>query len=54
MERGECRISVGKPERDHFEDRLRLEYNIKMGLQEVGSGMDWIDLAEDGTGGGLL
>jgi hypothetical protein len=25
----------------------RWEYNIKMELQEVGWGMDWIDLAED-------
>jgi hypothetical protein len=45
---------VGKPEKGHFEDRLRREDNIKMGHQEVGLGMDYIHLAEDGTGGGLL
>ena len=27
--------------------RRRLEENIKMDLQEVGWGMDWIDLAQD-------
>jgi len=31
------------------------EDNIKMGLQEVGfGGMDWIELAQDRTGGGYL
>jgi hypothetical protein len=28
--------------------------NIKMDLQEVGWGMDWIDWLRIGTGGGLL
>jgi hypothetical protein len=29
--------------------------NIKMDLREIGwDGMDWIDLAQDGTSGGLL
>ena len=33
-------------ERDHSEDRYRLEDNIKMDLKEVGwVSTDWIDLA---------
>jgi hypothetical protein len=32
--------TLGKP-------RRRCEDNIKMDLQEVGWGMDWIDLAQD-------
>jgi len=42
--------SVGKPEgkRPLGRPRLRWEFNIKMGLQEVGcEGMDWSELAED-------
>jgi hypothetical protein len=32
----------------HLEDlRLRWEDNIKMDLQDVWGGMDWIDLAQD-------
>jgi hypothetical protein len=35
--------------------RCRWEDNIKMDLHEVGcGGMDWIDLAEDREGAGLL
>jgi hypothetical protein len=30
--------------------RCRMEFNIKMDLQEVGWGMDWIDLAKDRDG----
>ena len=43
----EARRPLGRP-------RLRWEDNIKLGLQKVGSGMDWIDLAQDRTGCGLL
>jgi hypothetical protein len=44
------RISVRGPEvnRPLERSRRRLEYNIKMDLQEVGwCGMDWIDLVRD-------
>jgi len=43
------RVLVGKPEgRTQLgRSRGRLEDNIKLGLQEVGWGMDWIDLAQD-------
>jgi len=35
--------------------RLRWDDNNKMDLQEVGcGGMDWIELAQDRAGGGLL
>jgi hypothetical protein len=35
--------------------RPRWEDNIKMDLRETGwDGMDWIDLAQDRTNGGLL
>jgi hypothetical protein len=33
--------------RPHRRPRRRWEDNIKMDLQEVGWGMDWIDLAQD-------
>ena len=33
-------------EKDHLEDTYRRDDNIKMDLQEVGWGMDWIDLAQ--------
>jgi hypothetical protein len=48
--RGVYRVLVGKPERRRPLGRTkrRLEYNIKMDLQEVKcGGMDWIDLARD-------
>jgi len=40
---------VGKPERKRplGTPRRRWEVNIKMSLQEVRWGMDWIDLAQD-------
>jgi hypothetical protein len=50
------RILVGKPERRRplARPRLRWDNNIKMDLQKVGWGKDRIDLAQIGTGGGLL
>jgi hypothetical protein len=51
------RVLVGKPEgkRPLGRPRRRWEYNIKMDLQEVRcGGMDWIDVALIGTGGGHL
>jgi len=50
-------VLVGKPEGKRPLGRpWRIwEDNIKMDLQEVGSGgMDWIDLIRIGTGGRLL
>jgi hypothetical protein len=47
---GVYRVLVGKPQgkRTQGRPRRRWEYNIKMGLQEVGcGGMDWIKLAMD-------
>jgi hypothetical protein len=43
------RILVGKPEakRPLGRPRRRWEDNIKVDLQEVGWGMDWIELAQD-------
>ena len=43
------RILVGKPggKIPHRRRRGRWEDNIKMDLQEVGWGMDWIDLTQD-------
>ena len=55
--RGVCRVLVGKPEgkRSLERPRRRWEDNIKIELQEVGcEGMDWIELARIGTGGGHL
>ena len=46
---------MGKPEgnRSFGKPRRRWEDNSKMDLQEVGcGGMDWIELAQEGTGGG--
>jgi hypothetical protein len=38
-------------ERDHWEGG----WNIKKDLREIGwDGMDWIELAQSGTSGGLL
>jgi hypothetical protein len=47
--RGAYKILVGKPERKRPLGRrkLRWEDNIKMDLQDVGCGMDWIDQAQD-------
>jgi hypothetical protein len=47
--RGAYRILVGRPggRRPLGRHRRRWENNIKMGLQEVGWGMDWIELAQD-------
>jgi hypothetical protein len=47
--RGAYRILVGRPEgrRPPGRPRRRWEDNIKMGLEEVGWGMDWIELADD-------
>ena len=55
--RGVYRILVEKPEgkRPFGRSRRRWEDNIKMDLQEVGCGcMDWIDMAQIGTGGRQL
>ena len=42
-------VLVGKPEgkRPLRRPRCRCEDNIKMDLQEVGGGGDWMDLAQD-------
>jgi hypothetical protein len=47
--RGAYRFLVGRPEgrRPFGRPRRRWEDNIKMALQEVGWGMDWIDMAQD-------
>ena len=47
--RGVHRVLVGKPEgkRPLGRPRRRWEYNIKMDLQEVGGGGDWMELAQD-------
>jgi hypothetical protein len=47
--RGAYRILVGRPERRRplGRPRRRWEDNINMDLQEVGWGMDWIELAQD-------
>jgi len=42
---GTYRILVGKPEEKR--PRRKWEDNIKMDLQEVGGGVDWINLAHD-------
>jgi hypothetical protein len=55
--RGVYRVLVGTPDgrRPHRNPRCRWEDNIKMGLQEMGcEGMNWIDLAQERTFGGLL
>jgi hypothetical protein len=46
---GAYTILVGRPEgrRPLGRPRCRWEDNIKMDLQEVGWGMDWIELAQD-------
>jgi hypothetical protein len=47
--RGAYRIVVGRPERRRpfGRSRHRWEDNIKMDLQKVGWGMDWIELAQN-------
>ena len=47
--RGVHRVLVGKPEgkRSLGRPRRRWEDNIKMNLQEVGGGGDWMELAQD-------
>jgi len=53
--RGVYRVLVGKlaGKRPLGRPRHRWEDNIEMNLQEVGcGGMDWIDMAQDRTGGG--
>jgi hypothetical protein len=47
--RGVHRVLVGKPEGKIplGRPRRRLEDNIKMDLQEVGGGGDWMELAQD-------
>ena len=42
-------VLVGKPEgkRPLGRPRLRLEGNIKMDLQAVGGGEDWMELSQD-------
>ena len=55
--RGVYRVLVRKPEgrRPLERPRSRWEDNIKIELQDVGcGGMDWIELAQIGTGGGQL
>jgi len=46
---GTYKVLVGKPDgkRPLGRPRHRWEDSIKMDLQEVGWGMDWIDLAQD-------
>ena len=48
-ERGVHRVLVGKPEgkRPLGRPRRRWEGNIKMDLQEVGGGGDWMELTQD-------
>ena len=47
--RGVHRVLVGKPEGKRPLGRLRRRWegNIKMDLQEVGGGGDWMELAQD-------
>jgi len=54
--RGVYRVLVGKPDgkRPLGRPRASWEDNIKMDLQEVVRGMDWIDLAQNCDGDGLL
>jgi hypothetical protein len=54
--RGAYRILVRRPEgrRPLGRPRGRWEDNIKMDLQEVGWGMNWMELAQDREGGELL
>jgi hypothetical protein len=47
--RNTCSILVGKPEgkRPLGRRRRRWEYNIKIDLIEICSGIGWVDLAQD-------
>jgi hypothetical protein len=47
--RGACRILVRRPQGRRPLGRLRRRWegNIKMDCQEMGWGMDWIELAQD-------
>jgi len=47
--RGACRVLLAKLEGKNLlrRPRRKLEDNIKVDLQEVGWGMDWVDLAQD-------
>jgi hypothetical protein len=47
--KGAYRILVGEPEGRRQLGRLRRRWedNIKIDLQEVGWGMDWIEMAQD-------
>jgi hypothetical protein len=47
--RGACRILMWRPEgrRPLGRPRRKWEDNIKMDLQEMGWGMDWVELAQD-------
>jgi hypothetical protein len=47
--RGSYRVLVGRPDRKRTpgSPRHRLEDNIKVGLRDVGRGMDCIGMAED-------
>ena len=47
--RGLYKVLVGKPEgkRPFGRPKRRWEDNIKMDLQEVGGGWDWMELAQD-------
>jgi hypothetical protein len=49
LRRGPYRILVASPKvrRPFGRPRHRWEDNIKIGLREVGWGMDWIELAQD-------
>jgi hypothetical protein len=49
--RGACRVLMGKPERKRPLGRIILRWIFG---KWNGGGVDWIDLAEDRTGGGLL
>ena len=46
-ERGVHRVLVGKPEGKRTFGRPRGRWDIKMDLQEVGGGGDWMELAQD-------
>jgi hypothetical protein len=55
--RNACRILVGMPEgkRPLGRPRRRWVDNIKMDLRKIGwDGVDWIDMAQDRTSGGLF